>query len=302
MNRVAVLMSTYNGEKFLQEQIESILSQKDVELTLYIRDDGSLDRTIDIIDDYNKKHPNICFTKGNNVGVGNSFMQLVYKAPTDYDYYAFADQDDIWLSEKLSKAISILKKKNTPYLYCSNQSLVDKELNSLGKRYKQTPDTSYMQILCNNKITGCTMVWNNALNTLIRDENRRPDSALLRNRIHDVWVAMVASVVGEIYFDMDSYIKYRQHDNNVVGARKKTLYNDITEKIGKLFNPNERNGRSLLAKAIYRLYGEYIAEQEVLIDSAYYNKIALVKDVSIIARYSGETYFGLILKVLLGLY
>ena len=102
MDKVAILMSTYNGEKYLDEQIGSILAQEGVDVTLYIRDDGSSDRTAEIIKYYCKRYHNVSFTQGENLGVGNSFMQLVYDAKDVYDYYAFADQDDIWLRDKLS--------------------------------------------------------------------------------------------------------------------------------------------------------------------------------------------------------
>lgn len=97
MYKVAVLLSTYNGSKYIKEQIDSILSQEGVNIDIYIRDDESTDETVNIIYEY--KSNNIFLTEGKNIGVGNSFMELLYSVPEIYDYYAFADQDDIW-SEK----------------------------------------------------------------------------------------------------------------------------------------------------------------------------------------------------------
>ena len=132
MYKVAVLMSTYNGEKYLREQIDSILAQEGVDVTLYIRDDGSSDSTIEIINEYLTKTNRIKFYIGENIGVGNSFMQLVYDCPEDYDYYAFSDQDDIWLTEKMQVAVDSLKEYSNPFLYCSNQILVDKNGKIIG--------------------------------------------------------------------------------------------------------------------------------------------------------------------------
>ena len=118
MDKVAILMSTYNGEKYLDEQIGSILAQEGVDVTLYIRDDGSSDRTAEIIKYYCKSYHNVSFTQGENLGVGNSFMQLVYDAKDVYYYYAFADQDDIWLPEKIKMAADKIKESKRPLLYC----------------------------------------------------------------------------------------------------------------------------------------------------------------------------------------
>ena len=109
MYRVAVLMSTYNGERYLKEQIDSILDQEGVDTALYIRDDESADQTVQIIEEYRKKYPGkIHLLKGRNKGPGRSFMELVYKVPDDYDYYAYSDQDDIWLTDKLEEGIRFL--------------------------------------------------------------------------------------------------------------------------------------------------------------------------------------------------
>ena len=120
MDSVVVLMSTYNGERFLEEQIESILKQKDVDVVLYVRDDGSSDRTKQILDEYQRKNAQMLVSYEKNEGVGNSFMDLVYMAPETSDYYAFADQDDIWRDTKLIEAIKLLKQSGKN-LYVSNQ-------------------------------------------------------------------------------------------------------------------------------------------------------------------------------------
>ena len=103
---VTVLMSTYNGERFLKEQLDSILQQQDVDVRLCVRDDGSTDGTMDILLEYADA---IELTIGNNFGVGNSFMSMVYSANLESDYYAFSDQDDIWMPDKLISAVDELK-------------------------------------------------------------------------------------------------------------------------------------------------------------------------------------------------
>ena len=105
MYEVAVLMSTYNGEKYLREQVKSIFQQEQVKVSLYVRDDGSTDNTIKIINELQKEYDNIFLIKGENIGWRRSFRYLIDNVPTKYEYYAFSDQDDFWLKRKLIRAI-----------------------------------------------------------------------------------------------------------------------------------------------------------------------------------------------------
>ena len=139
MYSVAVAMSTYNGETYLREQIESILGQKDVHVELFVRDDGSEDRTLQLLREYREKHRNVHIFRGKNAGVGNSFYQLLYKISPEYDYYAFADQDDIWHEQKLVRGIGLLQKSGAS-LYASNQECIDADGHSMGLRYHPDED------------------------------------------------------------------------------------------------------------------------------------------------------------------
>lgn len=305
-DKVAVLMSTYNGEKYLKEQIESILNQQEVEITLLIRDDGSIDNTVSIIEEYKRSNKNIELTVGDNIGVGNSFMQLVYNAGDYYDYYAFADQDDVWKKNKIVKAIEMISDYNTPACYCSNQLLVDKSGKCMRERHSGIIDTGYMQILCDNKVTGCTMVWNLVLQQHLIDPIRRPSKEVLHKRIHDVWVSMVASTIGDIIYDENSYIFYRQHENNVVGVEKSSIINEWKKKI---CNPQLRAGRSSLASEIVKKYGDIIRDVTVLErlkSYAFYKhsfliRIGLMKDIEV-CQYTGESPVMLKIKILMGLF
>ena len=102
MEKIQVLMSTYNGEKYLKEQIESILNQEKVEVNILIRDDGSCDKTLKIIKELSK-NPKISYYEGKNIGPAKSFMDLVNKSGDKFNYYAFADQDDIWMPNKTKR-------------------------------------------------------------------------------------------------------------------------------------------------------------------------------------------------------
>ena len=107
--KVAILMSTYNGEKYLKEQIESLLAQTYGNIEIYIRDDGSKDNTIKIIKNYKEKYNNIVLKEGKNIGFINSFFELLNLC-NDADYYAYCDQDDVWMNDKIERAVKFLGK------------------------------------------------------------------------------------------------------------------------------------------------------------------------------------------------
>ena len=128
MKKVLVLLSTYNGEKYLREQLDSVLSQEGVDVSLLIRDDGSKDGTINILKEYSAKL-NVDYYEGANRGPSESFHDLLLHAQ-GYDYYAFCDQDDDWHKDKLRTAVERLEQMNqeAPILYCCNLNVVDENL------------------------------------------------------------------------------------------------------------------------------------------------------------------------------
>lgn len=302
MNRVAVLMSTYNGEAYLREQLDTILRQTDVVVTLFVRDDGSSDRTKDILAEYVEHYDAVKVEFAENVGVGNSFMNLLYSVPADFDYYAFADQDDIWLPEKLSEAIKKLHETGA-LLYTSNQECVDREGKLLKMRYDETVAIHLLpeEILQSNMVAGCTMVFTNSMYKILVAPEHRPSAALLYNRIHDVWVAFVASLYGGITYDSRSFIRYRQHANNVVGIAPRR-----GERWKKVKDKKLRNGRSLLAREACEKFSDLTERHPLVAMSAltdkHKGKIDLLKNKKAISDISGECKFWLSLKILLGWY
>lgn len=305
MYSVAILLSSYNGEKFLREQINSLLFQKGVQVHIYVRDDGSHDSTLGILGEYKTKYDNFDFTSGQNVGVGNSFMKMIYSVPKTYDYYALADQDDVWEENKISEAIEYLNFRNAE-LYTSNQENVDTELCSLGMRYNSDADVNLTveSIITENKLAGCTMVFTAKFCKMLAHENRRPTEELLRNRIHDVWLASVAALTGGLTYDNRSFIKYRQHGDNVVGAFKEPLNKRIKQKFKKLKNKELRCGRSMLARELCERFPEYVSIHPLVSICANVNtsggKKRLLQNSKSLREYSGETALSFFIKVIMG--
>ena len=230
--KVCVLLSTYNGEQYLEEQLKSIFEQKNVDVELIVRDDGSSDNTLNILNNYKKSY-NVTVYKSNNIGPAKSYMELLKLAP-NCDYYAFADQDDYWHNEKLYNAIKELELSNSKNgkLYFSSLNIVDENMKFIKKSFL-TKNINFKNEMIKNYATGCTMVFDKILFNIIKNENF--DYVAM----HDSLICRIALIVGAfIYIDQNSYINYRQHSSNVLGM--KTSFLSVIKERMKRFIKSER--------------------------------------------------------------
>lgn len=255
MKTVQVLMSTYNEEKYLKEQIESILAQKEVNINLLVRDDGSTDNTIQILENY-KKNKKLEWYTGERLFSGRSFMNLLENCG-DYEYYAFSDQDDIWKVQKINIAISKLQEisKDIPAVYFCNKEVIDANENYLKCKVKKY-NNSFESAMIRNIATGCTMVMNKKLVEIINSYT--PKYILM----HDAWIYRVCLAInGVCIYDEKKYVKYRQHDSNVIGAN----YN-IIKKIANRWQSFWKcdHSREKTAKEILNGYSDIIINKEYL--------------------------------------
>lgn len=220
---VEILLAVYNGEKFLKEQIDSILNQSYKNFILTIYDDGSTDKTALIVRSYVKKNKNIKFIRGakNSGSAKKSFFRLL--SLSKEDYVAFCDHDDVWHKDKLKICVEKMKKieeekGKIPILIHTDLFVVDDRLNIIEKsmfksqnfRFKEKP---FNRLLVQNNITGCTVLINKSLVKLCLDV---PGGAVM----HDWWIGLVAAAFGKICFLKNKTVYYRQHENNCVGAKK----------------------------------------------------------------------------------
>lgn len=215
---ICVLLSTYNGEKYLEEQLESLRRQEGIELKILVRDDGSKDTTIDIIKRWQTDYPTLIdFVQGENVGFAMSFtclLQMAVEKYPDVEYYAFCDQDDMWLSMKLLKAFEKLQveSKDIPVTYCSNTRLVDADLHFIRMGWKKGEvRLSKERALIQSFATGCTMVFNRkAVEIYV---SHQPEII----KVHDFLMYQLCIFLGKVLYDENSYILYRQHSVNQIG-------------------------------------------------------------------------------------
>lgn len=304
--RVAVLMSTYNGQKFIREQIESILNQEGVAVRLYARDDGSSDQTLEILKEYEEAGKLKILPAKQNIGPGRSFMKLIYAVSkyADLDYMAFGDQDDVWLPRKLYAAVEKLKDAGEmPALYGSNQTLYqDGKEGEL--RFHCPQDTSLEHHINRNEVSGCTMVMNKKLVMAIASRPY-PPANIIDFRIHDAWVALVAILTGIFIYDPDSYILYRIHENNTVGIKKTSARERLNRLMLRGNNGELRaNLRSNTAKVLLEYYPDMDEGYRAVLEKyAYYRKslkcrLALLGDRKII-KATGERPLVFRLKILM---
>ncbi|WP_270749262.1 glycosyltransferase [Lactobacillus amylovorus] len=230
MVKVLVLMSSYNGQKFIKDQIQSIMNQKNIDVDILIRDDGSTDATREVLNKLKYKYPqNIKLIFGKNKGYKKSFMSLVYNCDDKYDFYAFSDQDDIWLNNKLYAAINYFEKNgisnNTPSLYYGMMTQVDEKLKVIPEQQNFQAVPNKKMILFQNFVQGSTIVFNQALLKAIQ-QYRIPCEVA-----HDVWLPIVARYLGTVIGDKESYILYRRHKNAVTVKMRNNYWKNLMKSI-----------------------------------------------------------------------
>lgn len=243
MKKVQVLMSTYNGEKYIRKQLDSLINQDYPDISILIRDDGSSDSTIGIIKEYQKKYNNISLIEEENVGVIKSFFELFRKADPEADYYSMADQDDIWLKDKISRAVDMIEKMDNtkPCLYCSAQTLVDAEDNILTVSMLEVDKIpGFGNSVVENIATGCTCLINKRLLELAA--GYEPEYTIM----HDWWLYLIASSMGEVYYDNVPKIHYRQHGNNTMGSRTNYI-EEFRERFRRFFGNNGKLYNQMLS-------------------------------------------------------
>lgn len=203
-------MSTWNGASYIDEQLSSIFSQSfDGRVDILIRDDGSTDNTLELLEHYDQDR--VTVIKGENLGAKASFFELMRQAvDIPADYYALADQDDVWLPEKIAQAVKRID-SSRPAMYSSSLTLVDHKLKFLSN-YHHQGDRSFASSLMCNFNTGCSCVFNRLMLESIRVPDNLDDILM-----HDWWLASVSSGLGVVFYDSKSYILYRQHSSNLVG-------------------------------------------------------------------------------------
>lgn len=219
MPRVCILLATYNGYKYLQEQIESLLAQSYKDLLIVIRDDGSVDDTRKIIIEYCDRYPQkvIRLEGTTNLGYPDCFWKLLEDAP-EADYYAFSDQDDIWYPDKVSRAVIALNTEDDakPKLYYHSYDICDSEGKIIDTYLPDNiKEVDIVKHFFYTYTMGFSMVINKAMRSLLL--SIEPEGKELP---HDVWCILNAYYFGNVYYDKTPQAAYRRHSSTVTSSGK----------------------------------------------------------------------------------
>ena len=255
--KVLVLMASYNGEKYIEEQLTSLFAQEGVEVELLVRDDGSTDSTREILDRWAQSHPVKWYT-GGHLGAKYGFLELTQKAvSSDANFFAYCDQDDVWDRNKLQLALDQLKTADPgrPAMYYCGQRLVDARLQLLSI-HKMNPKRTLPGRFVFGDVAGCTAAFNRPLLELVASYT---PSYL---RMHDLWTMKIcAAVGGQVFVDPEPHISYRQHGNNVVG-----LSNSVPAKVRR-FKMYCRHDITSQMEQLKQGYGDRLCDEyRALID------------------------------------
>jgi glycosyltransferase involved in cell wall biosynthesis len=234
---IQILLSTYNGETYIEEQLQSLISQEGVQVQILARDDGSTDSTVHKLEAFKKLYPDqIEILKGDNRGVIRSFFELIEKSGPEFSYYAFCDQDDVWKPDKLAKATKRLQEceKDQPLMYSSTTQMVDEHLNPI-KVWPEPPrkPLSVYNALIENVCVGCTVVINSETLEMVKNNMPRNINKII---MHDWWIYLCVSSFGEVVFDPEPSILYRQHQSNVLGGASDGWLSKWRKRLNRFIN------------------------------------------------------------------
>ncbi len=241
--KIAVLMSTYNGNLYLKQQIDSILNQNITSIDIYVRDDGSKDGTIELLKSYQNEGKIKSLILGSNVGYSKSFYEIINSVPEEYDFYAFSDQDDYWLFDKISSGIQRML-NNKSSLYVSSLIFVDKNLKSLYKKSFKNK-LSFPSVFSRGSFAGCTMIFNYEVLSLIKS------LSVFYFLSYDYLTLLFTLLNGKkVYYDNDSKILHRIHHSNAT-IRIESCFKKINKRIIEI--QKIKNTRELLSKELLNL-------------------------------------------------
>lgn len=251
MPKTVILLALYNGADHLPAQIDSFLAQQETDWMLIVSDDGSNDAGPSIVRDYARKQPvgRITLIDGPRAGAAANFLHLLAHVPDDVPYACFSDQDDVWLPHKLTRALGALTAAPTdlPVVYCSSTLITDADLQH--PRLSPTPAKlpSFRNALVQNIVAGNTAVVNPAALRILKQAQSGARAVVM----HDWWIyQMVTGAGGQVIWDQEPGLFYRQHPNNVVGSNDSNgaLLRRFTLALqGSYRDWNDRNVDALLA-------------------------------------------------------
>lgn len=262
--KFAIILSAYNGEKYIKEQLESLFNQTYKNIEVIVRDDGSKDNTVKILEQYVKQGKNIKLVKGENIGFVKSFFELLKIA--DADYYAYCDQDDIWEKDKIERAyLGLLKLDETkPNLFFSKSDYYDQDMNFVAKG-EEKKLYNFRNSLVECVTQGMSMCINKKARDIIIENI--PQKSIF----HDQWTYMVCSAFGELYYDDKALVRYRRHTKSVTAEGKSFIKLQMWRIKEIFFGDMIKNIKEQINE-FYEIYGDKLIAKDKKIIKLFTNK------------------------------
>lgn len=280
---VDIILPVYNGEKYIVEQLQSIINQTYSCWRILIRDDGSTDNTVKIIREYSMNYPEkfiLIQDDKNNLGVVNNVFEILKYAKSDY--MMLCDQDDVWKNNKIEILLKYIlkaedKDPGIPILVHSDAIIVDKNLNIINESFTNLArfnrnNSNLSNLLQFNIVQGATAIFNRKL---LEKMYRIFDGKAGKKIHHDWWCALIAASFGKIFFCDKPLMLYRQHGKNLVGVgyfKQKKLKELFADNISEFRITNYGKVNSLLCRKFLEYYGNDLSERQFKIVDHYYQK------------------------------
>ncbi|MNF53640.1 Chondroitin synthase [compost metagenome] len=258
-----IIMSVFNGEKYVIEQIDSILRQESANVKLWIRDDGSTDSTVSLISEKYANDDRVFIQKGKNLGACKSFIEAVFCCDFVGDYYGFSDADDVWVIDKIKHSVDLLKKEGSgiPVAVFTRLQIVNESLGPIGYSKVPRKGLNFKNAIVESVASGASILMNEQAFKIIRSV--RPSHAVM----HDAWVYLVISAFGKLIYSEYPTIKYRQHGSNVIGASR-SLKKKIISRFSRLSNVSPFR---IQAEEFMQLFGKSLSKENYVILDRYCN-------------------------------
>jgi len=263
---IDILMATYNGEKYIRQQLDSILQQDYDNWNLIIRDDCSSDNTVQIIEEYQSKFPQkikLIHAEAPSGSAQNNFFALLPYSQSEY--MMFADQDDVWLLNKISLTLSKMEQmeqlygKSTPLLVYTDLAIVDEDLTVINpSRYKMhdiNPERNHLNhLIAQGIVYGCTLMVNRALLNFVEE---KPSVDVM----HDTWLSLLAASFGAIDYIDEALVMYRRHGGNASSLCNKGRIQWVLYQLGNIRKIREKH------RAYYKQANELLKQFDAILTS-----------------------------------
>lgn len=279
MSRVDILLATYNGEKYLKEQIESILTQTYRDFRLLISDDCSTDNTWNILNYYAGIDNRIAIHRNeHNIGIVENYEFLLRQVKSEF--FMYADQDDVWKIDKIEKSLHKIEQDNAGLVH-TDLEVVDENLNTIAPSFwnykkirKRLEYNSFESLYLNNYVTGCTILARSDYIYRILPLPRGDEHI-----IHDYWTALIISNFAKITYIDEPLVKYRQHGDNSVGSDRKSDSIETFDELRNMFIDIKINHFNTLKRAADKFSGDYF-KKNTNKSIEYYNHLKNVKSIN----------------------